>query len=553
MSRPSVPSLATLMAAAAAVLALAGCGRALPTAAELVGASTGAGSVNTLPPTTDAPTRDYANPVVWATYREVQTLDPIQAFDYPEDTVDTALCDSLLRQNPDGSIGPGLAVATYPTPTKLVFDLRSGVHFWDGNPVTAADVVWSLERAASPTNGSFYAQVLNRVKSIVATTPTEVTLTLSQPDYWLTGELSQMAGIVVEKAYGEKEGKKLGTPQGLTMCSGPYEVKKWIPGQGLTAVANPHYWDSTLTPRVHEIVFKGIGDDASLTSGLLTGAIGGTYPQELSTLEQLKRAKNLSVTEGPSFAEDAMVISNLKGTLKDVRVRQALSMAIDRSAYISTIYHGYGQLPRALENPGAWGYGKTVFQADWNRLPVPTVDLAKARALVKAAGAEGKSITIGTTGQIQSLATAANLVRQAATEIGLKVTIDSVSAANFINFFTNAGARKGVDMFPTSNYPDYADPAGLYNTFAVPGGTQNYDNFSDPEITKSLEGARSTADPDLRAALVAKAGDLIMQQLPWIPLAAPDSLVITQRGLTGQPASFVYMGGPWANMMGGRS
>src|SRR5437588_663993 len=85
-------------------------------------------------------------------------------------------------------------------PVKLVFDLRAGAHFWDGKPVTSADVVWSLKRAASTTNGSFYAQVLNRVKSIDATSPTEVTLTLSQPDYWLTGELSQMSGIVVEKA-----------------------------------------------------------------------------------------------------------------------------------------------------------------------------------------------------------------------------------------------------------------------------------------------------------------------------------------------------------------
>ena len=216
-------------------------------------------------------------------------------------------------------------------------------------------------------------------------------------------------------------------------------------------------------------------------------------------------------------------------------MRQALSMAIDRSAYIATIYHGYGQLPRALENPGAWGYGKSVFQADWNRLPVPTVDLAKARALVKAAGAEGKSITIGTTGQIQSLATAANLVRQAATEIGLKVTIDSVSAANFINFFTNAGARKGVDMFPTSNYPDYADPAGLYNTFAMPG--------RHPELRQLLRPGRSPSPwrapgpppiPTCAPRCVAKAGDLIMQQLPWIPLGgARLAAVITQRTLTG--------------------
>jgi peptide/nickel transport system substrate-binding protein len=544
--------LATLAAVIGAAVPLAGCGRALPTAAQLAGASSGSGATAALSPTTDPPTRQYTQPVVWATYRMVQTIDPIQAFDYPEDTVDTALCDSVLRQNPDGTIGPGLAVATYPTPTELVLNLRSGPTFWDGKPVTAADVAYSLQRAANPKAGGFYPQVFSRVKSIVATTPTEVTLTLKQPDYWLSGELSQMPGIVYEKAYAQKEGKNFGTPQGLTMCSGPFEVKKWAAGQQLVAVANPHYWDSTLQPKVHEIIFKGVGDDASLTAGLETGAIQGTYPSAISTLAKLMSDNNLSVSKGPSFDVDAMVLSNLRGTLKDVRVRQALSMAIDRTAYIQAIYHGYAQLPRALENPGAWGYGQSVFQRDWNRLPVPVVNLTRARALVKAAGATGKSITIGTTSEVQQLATAANVVRQAATEIGLNVTIKSVSAADFINFFTDASARKGIDMFPTGNYSDYADPAGLYKTLAVPGGTQNYDNFSSPGITNALNLAQSTANPDLRASYVAKAGDLIMQQLPWIPLAAPDSLLVTSRQLTGAPTSFVYMGGPWANMMGRR-
>ena len=541
------------LAAAAAALAICACGRALPTAAQLAGYSPGGGAVASLSPTTDPPTRNYNQPVVWATYRMVQTLDPIQAFDYPEDTVDTALCDSVLRQNPDGTIGPGIAVATYPTPTKLVLDLRSGPTFWDGRPVTAQDVAFSLQRAASPNGGGFYSEVFARVKSIAVTGPSEVTLALKQPDYWLEGELSQMPGVVVEKAYAQREGKKFGTPSGLTMCSGPYEVKQWIPGQQLVAVANPHYWDSTMAPRVHEIIFKGIGDDASLTAGLQTGAIQGVYPTGgLSTLNVLKADKNLTVSAGPSLAVDAMVISSLKGVLGDVRVRQALSMAIDRSAYIAAAYHGYAQLPRTLENPGQWGYGQGVFEKDWNRLPVPTVNLARARALIKAAGATGKSFTIGSTSQIQNLATASNLVRQAATEIGLDATIRSVSAADYINFFTDPAARKGIDMFPTSNYPDYADPSGLYKTLVLAGGTQNYDNFSDPAITAALNKAQTTADPNLRASYVAKAGDLIAQQLPWIALAAPDTLLITNRSLTGAPASFVYMGGPWVNMMGGR-
>ena len=76
-----------------------------------------------------------------------------------------------------------------------------------------------------------------------------------------------------------------------------------------------------------------------------TNEITGSYPQPLTTLDQLKASPKLHVFAGPSFASDALVISNLKGTLEDVKVRQALSMAIDRKAYINTLYKGYAELP----------------------------------------------------------------------------------------------------------------------------------------------------------------------------------------------------------------
>src|SRR5437588_6698628 len=74
--------------------------------------------------------------VVWAVYRDVNSLDPIYAFDYPENTTDSLLYESVLRQAPDGSIGPGLATMTNPDQTTIVLTLKPGVTFWDGNPVT---------------------------------------------------------------------------------------------------------------------------------------------------------------------------------------------------------------------------------------------------------------------------------------------------------------------------------------------------------------------------------------------------------------------------------
>jgi peptide/nickel transport system substrate-binding protein len=299
------------------------------------------------------------------------------------------------------------------------------------------------------------------------------------------------------------------------------------------------------------MVFKGVPDDSSLTTGLETNEITGTYPQPLTTLDQIKASPKVHVHAGPSFVSDALVISNLKGALKDVKVRQALSLAIDRKAYIGTLYKGYARLPRTLANPGTWGYEKDVFQADWDKLPDPAQNVAKGKQLVKQAGATGQEIVIGTSSEVNSLETAANAVRQAAISVGLKAKLKSVSAANYINFFTDPKARVGVDGFLTTNYPDYADPAAMYNTFALPGGSQNYDDFNDPRITAALDGARTTTDQHERAELTAKAGDLVMQTLPWIPLADPDALVIMDKRITGAPASFQYMGGPWAASIGG--
>jgi peptide/nickel transport system substrate-binding protein len=542
--------LAGAAVAALAALAVTGCGKAAPSTATGDSSTATPAATAGLTATTPKATKD-AGKVVWATYREVGTLDPIQAFDYPEDTVDTALCESLVRQSPDGTLVAGLSeLPEHPDATTTVFKLKDAT-FWDGKPVTAADAVYSLERAADPKGGGFYGAVFTRVKSITATDDKTVTIKLKEPDYWLDGELSQMAGIVYEKAYAESKGRKFGTPSGGTMCTGPFKVGKWNAGASLNVVKNDNYWD-TDKAKVSEIDFKGVPDEASLTTGFVTGGIDGSYPQALGSLDQLKTNKKLTVTEGPSYAMDALVISNLKGALSDVRVRQALSMAIDRKAYIQSVYHGGAQLPRTLANPGTWGYGKEVFQADWDKLPEPAQDLVKAKALVKDAGAAGKTITIGMTSEVSNLLTSANALRSAGEAIGLKVKFKAVSAQNFINFFTDPKAREGIDGFPTVNYPDYADPAAFYNTVVMPDGSQNYSGFDDKQITELMNKARSTEDDTARATLVAQAGDLIQQQLPWIPMAAPNSVLITRSDLTGAPASFTYMGGPWANLLGGK-
>jgi peptide/nickel transport system substrate-binding protein len=536
-------------AVAACALLAAACGRSAGNA----GSSTSGNISPTqgLVAATPAGTKTVPS-VLWATYRDVNSLDPIFAFDYPENTADSLMYEALLRQAPDGSLQPGLATMSNPSPTTIVFTLRPGVKFWDGHPVTPADVVYSLDRNTNPTLAGFYSLVFNRVKSIAATGSNQVTITLKQPDYWLPGELASIPGMIIEKSFAEKQGKNYGTPAGSIMGTGAYMFKSWNPGVGVVAVPNPHYWNPAVHPLVKQITIKGVPDISSLTSGMLTGAVQGTYTSGLATLDQLKNSSNVQVFQGPNWSTDAFIIDSFKGVLGDVRVRRALSLALNRQGIINSVYKGAALMPRWLSNPGTFGYGKSVFTAAYDSSPVLTQNIAEAKKLVQQAGATGKTFTIGTSSQISNIAAVTGAYEAAAQAIGLKVVLKSVSAQNFINFFTDPKARVGVDGFPTVNYGDYADPAAMLATLVLPGGSQNYDNFNNPQITADMEQARSTADPNKRAALIVKVEKLTMQQLPWIPNVQPTTLLLLGKGLTGAVGSFAYMFAPWANSLGGK-
>ncbi|HTA00033.1 MAG TPA: ABC transporter substrate-binding protein [Streptosporangiaceae bacterium] len=539
---------ATAAVLAACALLAAGCGRSAGSAA------TSAGQISPtkgLVTSTAAGTKAMSS-VTWAVYRPVNSLDPIFAFDYPENTAISLMCESLLLQEPSGSIQPGLATVSTPTPTSMVFTLRPGVTFWDGHAVTPADVVYSLQRQMNPAFGGFYGQVFDRVKSITATGTNQVTISLKQPDYWLEGELSSMPGIIVEKSYAQQQGKNYGTPGGGIMCTGPYELKSWTAGAGVTAVVNPHYWNTSVKPLVKQIVIKGVPSAASFTSGMLTGAIQGSYYFGLSNLKQLESSSSVKVYQGPGEMTDAFIVSATSGPLANVKVRQALSLALDRQAIISNVYDGAALMPRWLANPGTFGYGKSAFDAAYDSSPILSQDLTAAKKLAKEAGVAGQTITIGTSSEIASISAETGAYQQAAEAIGLKVVLKSVSAADFINFFTSAQARQGVDGFLTVNYGDYADPAALLATVALPGGDQNYDKFSNPQMTTLLNQARSTANPDQRAQLVAKAEELAGKLLPWIPNVQPTNVLMLSSNITGATASFSYMFAPWADDLGGK-
>jgi peptide/nickel transport system substrate-binding protein len=500
---------------------------------------------------TPAPTKEKDS-AVWAVYRETSTIDPIFVFDYPDNAAMAIACESLLRQNPDLTIGPGLATkAEYVSPTSLVITLRDDVTFWDGTPMTAADVAFSLNRQKDPANGGFYGAVFANVTDIKATGDHEVTVTTKQQDMSLLGELSGPVGAVVQQKTVEAQGANFGTAAGTVMCTGPYELKSWKVGEGVTFVRNDAYWDKTLPMKLKSITIKGVSDEAVATSGLLTGEIDGSYPVISSTLDQLRTSDAVNVYEGPSYGISAFIVSSFTGALKDKRVREALSLALDRQGLVDALYKGAAYPARALAVPGTWGYGKDVFTKAWNDLPdVSKPDVEAAKQLVADAGATGQTVKIGMSSELSPLAVTAGEIQRALESIGMKAELVSLSAAAYITFFIDPKAREGVDGFLTTNYPNYSDPLGLYATMIAPDGSQAYNGYADPAAQQLVSEARSEPDDTKRAEKVVELQKMITDENLWIPLVAPTNVLVMSKNITGAPSTFAYMFGPWAAYLG---
>jgi peptide/nickel transport system substrate-binding protein len=544
-------------------LALAACGKdAAPTSSQssiatgdsaatsdsgdAAGVPTGVDNILTPAPTAEA------DSAVWAAYRETSTLDPLFGFDYPDNTAMAIACESLLRQNPDLTIGPGLAESVeYASDTSLVITLRDDVTFWDGTPMTPADVVFSLKRQQDPANGGFYSGVLSKVTDMVASGDHEVTVTTTGRDMLLRSELSGPTGVITQQAFTEAQGTDYGTANGGVMCTGPYQLKSWVVGEGLTFDRYDGYWDKSLPLKLKSITIKGVPDEAVLTAGLLTGEITGTYSIGLSTLDQLRNSDKVTVNEGPGYAIAAFIVSSFGGALADVRVRQALSMAIDRQGLVTQLYKGAAYPARAIGVPGMWGYAKDTFVKGWNALPdASQPDLEAAKQLVADAGATGMTVKLGMSSEIASIQTEAGEFQRALESIGMKAELVSVSAANYINFFIDPAARAGVDGFFTVNYSNTADPLSLFVSLIAPDGTQAYNGYSDPAAVALLESARGEADDTKRAELVVQLQALITEQVLWVPIVAPTVALVMNKDITGAPSTFEFMFAPWAAYLG---
>jgi peptide/nickel transport system substrate-binding protein len=537
-------------AALGLVALLAACGGPAQPASPTGGAVTGiaAGQL-----TTGKASDQPVDSVTWyGDYRPLLGLDPIKLADYPEETVIPNVCEPMLRVEPDYTVGTGAVAARQQDGTHLLLTLQPNVKFSDGSSVTADDVAFTIQRNMDPAQASNYGYAFSSVKSVTVRSATEVLVEFSAPDYVFPKTLATVAGAIVSKKFVTEKGAAFGAPDVGVLCTGPYKVDSYDGTSKLVMSRNENYWDPEHAAKVRQFTFVFPADPSALANGLTSGQIDGAFNVPTSLLPGLRTATTGTTyvgAEGSTPINVDLLMTSSSGTLADQRVRQALSLALNRDGIAKTVFQGAADPLYRVSGPGTWGYAADTYKASYAALPTAQ-DVEQAKSLVAAAGAQGKKATFAYPAgdpQSQQIAT---VTQQTAKSIGLDLEIKGLPNQQYGALFADPSARAGYDAILTKNYIELPEPQLLDTLYGSTGGGTNFSGYSNKTVDDALVAARGTQDDTARAKAVLTAEEQLSKDLPSIPVVTPRATVFLNRKLTGATLTFSYMTSAWAAAIG---
>jgi len=488
--------------------------------------------------------------VTWMLGGEPTTMDADIDATTADDTILANTCDRLMQVQPDLTLGAGIASsAEWTDDTHVVLTIRQDAVFHDGSPVSTEDVVWSMKRHAA--EGAAESDEYQNVVSIDQTGTDKITVTTTQPDAIFLQAMAGDGGIIWNPRVIEAEGDNFGSPSSASACSGPYQIESWEPGSQLTIVKVTNYWNTDVQALAERVVFRW-ADESAIANSLKTGEADGAYLENAGAAVAFMGSSDVSVFQGPST--NAWVLETTdRGALTDARVRQALSLALDREGIAAAAFSGLAQPWKTPVGAGAWGYEVDAFQQAFDALEgapaAPSADnLEAAKQLIAEAGAPSAPLVIGSNGS-STHNVIANALVAAAKAIGLEAEILVVPQAQYGDFYSDAELRGQADLWPDEYYISKNDPLGFYKNGKSTAGV-NFGVFSDPEYDKLVEQGYAATDDAKRAEITIELQKRWVENAVWIPVVATPATLIMSNTVTGVPSSAAYIYYPWAVDLG---
>lgn len=312
--------------------------------------------------------------LVIARTADVDVLDPHRATAFQTVQALGLIYDSLLTTDTNGKLAPRLAKHWNVSKDgkTVTFTLRKGVKFDNGDPLTAADVKASLDRVLNPKTAGVGASNLASVKTVDTRSDRQVVLHLSKPDSALLYALTAVNTAIVDRKQVKSNGKLPREPNG----TGPFRFGQRKQGSQLTLKANKAYWGKA--PKLDKIEIRVIPSESSILSGMRSGAFDLGLITDPSVAHQVKGGK-VDLVKKPSLPYHALMLNGRHQPLGKLKVRQAISCALDRKQVIDTALDGDGKVTGPITSP-AFSYPPTA------GLPCDAPDRAKAKQLLRQAG-----------------------------------------------------------------------------------------------------------------------------------------------------------------------
>jgi len=435
---------------------------------------------------------------------DIPGFDPLKVgvYDTSANTAAAAIFDTLTAMDDKGEPKPKLALSwTHSDDFKTwTFKLRPGVKFHDGTPFNAQAVKENFDRQKDPANKCRCAFYIAFIHDVQAPDELTVVYNLNDPSVNLPAIMTiQSSNNVIQSptAWKTKGDDYSRNPVG----TGPYILKSWNAGDRMVLEKNPDYWNKG-HPYLDRIILKPLPDAQSRFASLQSGEADVIWDDEYDADSILKAQKDpkLAVNTYKGSGAAVYAFNTKTPPLDDVRVRQALVMALDRKKMSQAITNG---LARPATNP--YGDGSWVKCKDDGALPE---DPEKAKALLKAYGkpVDFKMLVTAT----PRGRTVGQVLQQLWKRVGANMEIEQVDQATI-------PPRAFMRQFQVTPWRivDLADPdPQMYANFHT-GSPVALANYSDPELDRLLEHARTTADIAKRTEDYCAISRIINQQAIW--------------------------------------
>ena len=450
------------------------------------------------------------------------TLDPTQTRHGLGYVVRTALCDRLFDIGQELEIVPQLATDWQWTDDRkgLVIKLRPGVKFHDGEPFDAAAVKYNIERHLTMP-GSARRSDIRPIAGVEVIDEHTAKIALSAPFAPLLAQLAYNAGAMMSPKAARAAGENFGSHP---VCSGPFKFVERVAQERIVLERFADYWDKDKI-KVDRIVYLPFPDATVRLANLQSGGldlIEDVAPSDLDTLRQDSRLK-LAAVNGLGYGVIAINVANGERAKtpigQDARVRHALELSIDRGELNHVVFDGEFQPGNQWVAPTNPYYVK--------ELPIPARDVAKAKALLAAAGAPNRVVTMMVFNGSLAMQIA-QVIQAMAKESGFDIRIQATESTSAYQH----AASGDFEAF-LWGWNGRIDPDGNISSILECNAAYNYLHYCSPEVDRELDIARTLEARADRLAHYRVAAEHVLQDLPIIYLYHAKWLYASTARLSG--------------------